>query len=205
MKKLLYLLLPLFFLMGWSNSAQGQVDKNLPRKYTAEDYLLILKNNALLVRLPNNQNKKEALEKMGDKEGLRELIRETDLERKDIRLAFVQTYTFGKIYFYEDYNHKAIQTGELKGVLTDFEGNTIPESQLPTQYLIGAFGQTDLMDLDAFVVMDKDFVLLESPFPYYQRTRYFLSLLTYGKAEVIERWNERLFSLYARWFSEGIF
>jgi hypothetical protein len=203
MKKLLYALCALV-LLQISTPLNAQVDKNLPRQYSAEDYLLILKNNALLVRLPNNQLKKEALEKSGATNELKELIRETELERKDIRLAFLQTYTFGKIYFYEDYDYKAIQTGNLSGVLTDFEGNIIQDGQLPDQYLVGSFGSTDQMNLDAFIVMDKNFVLLDSPFPYYQRTHYFLSLLTYSKAEVIEKWNERLFLHYTAWFGDGI-
>ncbi len=202
MKKLLNTL-SLFCLLAFMllyNGTHAQEDKPDSKASQAKQNLRVLRDHALLVRLPNYTLKREALQKAGRDKEMRELELQIKTEKKDIRLAFLKTYTFGKIYFYEDYDYKAIESGNLEGVLTNFEGETIVKEALPKQYLVGSFSATEKLDLDAFVVMDKNFILLDPPFPYYQRTRYFLSLLTYSKAQVIELWNRRLFSKYAAWF-----
>lgn len=205
MKKLRIASILILLLLGFSAKISAQVDKNLPRKYSAEEQLLMLKNNALLVRLPNNLNKKKALIRTGDEKALKEFERELAIERKDIKLAFLQTYTFSNVYFYEDYEYEAVESGKLSGILRDVNDKVVPNEKLPNDYLIGSFGLTERLDLDAFVVMDKHFVQLDYPFPYYQRMRYFLSLLTYSKAEAIEIWNEKLFAKYRKWYGSSIF
>ncbi len=198
---LLFACLALSFL---PNKATGQLDPNLPRNYSLEDHLLILRHSGILVRLPNPENKIVALKQAGLFTKAKELEEENFLERKETLLAFRQVYTFGKVYFFEDYNYKKVQEGNLKGILINKFGETVPEAILPNEFLIGAFGQTEMQNIDAFVVMDKNFTQLKTPFPFYQRSTYFLSLLTYSKAEIIQKWNEKLNAKYNTWFSEGI-
>lgn len=205
MKKHLYILvLSLLTVVLLPKQTFAQLDPNLPRNYSLEDHLLILRHSALLVRMPNPTSKIQALKQAGLFKKAKEVETENTLERKEILLAFRQVYTFGNVYFFEDYNFKKVQEGNLNGILTNKFGEPVPEAILPNEFLVGAFGQTEMQKLDAFVAMDKNFTQLNAPFPFYQRSNYFLSLLTYSKAEIIQKWNEKLNAKYNVWFSEGI-
>jgi hypothetical protein len=190
--------------LGMTQGVAQSTDPNLPRTYSVQDHLLILRHSALLVRLPNNQNLIKAYQRAGRTSEIKALKAEIEQTKKDIILAFRQTYTFGKVYFFNDYDHKAVREHNLKGILIDRFEKPVVEAALPNEFLIGAFGSTEQLTLDAFVVMDRNFNQLKSPFPYYQRSNYFLSIFTYSKAEVIEHWNEKLLNKYNQWFSEGI-
>lgn len=169
---------------------------------TPKEQLIMLKEKGvLLVRLHSSRNKINALREKGYEEDATSTEAEQRRVNREIVYAFIEKYDFSEVYFFYDYNSTEILNGNFKEFLLDKNFELALLKKSPEFYLIGDFSQTEKMSISALVIMDKNYEQLESPFPFYQRSTYFLSLLSYSKGEVVEKINLRLNEKYKKYTS----
>lgn len=174
-------------------SAQSKLD-------SAQRDLKRLKNGALLVRLQENSRTIEALKKAGKNERAEEYRKKQYRENRATLLSFRETFDFCPVYFFYASDSDSIRYGKLEGVLFDVNREQVPAAKVPRHYFTGEFAETPNLGIDGFIIMDRFMIPLEEPFPFYQREHAFLGLVTYSKAQILERLDKKLNDHYELWF-----
>ncbi|TXB61662.1 hypothetical protein [Phaeodactylibacter luteus] len=164
-----------------------------------------LKAGTLIVRLPSNRRKMEALRSELEKEEegtvrhkwlAKELAttkEETDTFNLYMYRAFQEAYDFSAVQFTYDYFTPQLKTGDLAGALLNEQlqpDNRIAPPDGP--YYLLRFGQTqkDYSDgIEAMVVMTPDLKNMAPPFPYYQRLNDFTAFI----GSIFPRDDQKLF------------
>lgn len=172
------------------------------KKEEARENLKKLKDGALLIRLQTSQMKIDALKKRGLVEDAKKAEQKQYDENKEIILSFSQIFDFCPVYFFYSDKSEDIMENRIEGTIFDANQNLVAGTELPNFFLVGEFGNTQKLSLHGLVLMDQFMVPLEYPFPFYQRQFVFFSLFELSKAEMAERYDNRLKVLYAKWFGE---
>lgn len=162
----------------------------------SEAFVRALKGSTLLVRLPEFSLQLNALRSRGDSAAVEALLRERDLEHKEILLSFTHTFDFCPVYFFYSRHSDAIRAGQMTGILRDHEGLPIPADKLPKQYFTAEFGATPQLNIEGFIVMDDQLLPLSEPLPFYVREYAWFGLKQRSKAEMLARYNRRLWGIY---------
>lgn len=147
-------------LVGRSQLLQPKEDKEL-----ASNQIINLKDGALLIRLKKNSLKVQALRKYGREQEARDEERKMELENASTIRAIKTSYTFSSYYFFYSENSDLLLARKWDGIVLD---STLMPVNLPKNlfYLVGEFGETREMNIDAFVVLDSQYIQLEKPFPF---------------------------------------
>lgn len=189
MTKKLSLLLFLF-LSFWAAWGQSEASENAL-------FLQKLKSSALLVRLPEQRLALKALRERGDSNAVAELLREQERNHREILLSFTHTFDFCPVYFFLSRHSASVRQGQLSGILIDAAGEKISDAHLPDHFYTAEFGQTPLLQIEAFVVMDQRLLALSEPLPFYERKFAWFGLKRRSKAEMLARYNKRLWKLWS--------
>lgn len=186
------------------------------RKEKSESDIILLKENALLVRLQSRQKTIELLEQKGLPKKAKYYKEKQETESKELARAF-KNFDFCKVYFFYAHESELIQEGKLDSVTimdenlnpVQFELDTffIAEvGDLPKNYDLDTIqpeeskkrfkkkksysGGTD-MGIKCLYIRDQNFNILDKPFPFYQRYHP-LPLTNLTNEEVILKLNEKL-------------
>lgn len=185
-----YISIVICLLLSLSSSAQKQKEPG------AKEQINMLKNGALFIRLKTSENLINALIAKGKTEEAEKVKQEQYAKNKEIAKAFSEHLTFCKVYFFYSNNSTKISSGNYQGCLmnasletdTSFEGN---------DYLTAEFDESETTGIDAFVIKDKNFKQLKSPFPFMIRLNKTL-VIERKKEEVAIELNQKLQEFYLR-------
>jgi len=174
-----YLLL-VFCLFAISTSCS----KYNARRITAFDHIDMLKENVLLVRLKSEDKKIAALEKANKKDRITKTNAQLLKQNTAVMNAFRGNFKFCKVYFFYAREAKLLRQKEYnKLTLYDIDHKPVTDNSfIENGYLIAAVDyiyefefieETDTIrkavsgtfGFPSLVVMDKDFIQLDKPFP----------------------------------------
>jgi hypothetical protein len=165
-----------------------------PSQNEVQEQLQYLKNGALFVRIPTAQNKIKALLDAGRETEATKVARSQQLENLKVYLAFKSAYDFSPVYFFYNLSSEAIKKGEFKGHLLN--ENLEPDSEIDYSgnYYVAEFDVIQTTGLSALVVKDRNFNLLQKPFPYYAKTFDLLPFVRRSRLEVVKALNKGLYN-----------
>jgi hypothetical protein len=156
----------LLTLLGTGNLvAKSQLIQPKEDRVLASQQIVGLKEGALLVRLKQNSLKIQALEKYGRTAEAKDETKKMELENASTIRAVKSSYSFSKVYFfYAEYSDR-ISKRDWNGLVLDTNLNPV---DLPKDLfiLVGEFGETKEMNIDAFVILNEKFEQLGKPFPF---------------------------------------
>lgn len=183
----------LAFLIFIQNIAYAQDD-------SAEQHISNLKKGALLVSLKSKKNTIKAFEAKGLNERAEMLREEQTLKNKEIINAFNEKYDFSDVYYFYDFDSRAVKEGDLKGVMLNEElekdDGIVPESGSYYIARVGnVYSETFQDDISGIVIMDRNMEQLEKPFPFYVKKRVFF-VVERTIPEMVEILNEKLSKYY---------
>lgn len=206
MKKMMnrLIILCLVFAFASCSSYRSRVNNSI-------DNIDNLKENVLLVRLKTKENKAVQLAKLEGRKYAAAERREVAMTNLNITSLFREYYTFSEVYFFFSEDGAALKSGKFDEVtFYDTQLEKIDYTvQNSTNYLVAEFGyayESQLIYEDdegnrraaagtnstpALVVMDKDYIQLEKPFPSE------VSDLNPSKRDlVVKEFNEALHTFY---------
>jgi hypothetical protein len=172
-------------------------------RYTFFSFLFILittcasaqhKIDALFVGLKNSQNKIDALIKAGKAEEAEKLRQNQESENNQVINAFRVYFNYCPVYFFYLKDSKKVKDGNFKGVIynTDFH---IDSAFTGSNYLVGVYDKSDVNNLDAFFIKDRNFDQLHPAF--YVRKNKFL-IITKQDNEVVTLLNSRFWEAFPK-------
>ncbi len=166
------------------------------KKSDASQNIKMLKQGALFVRLKTSDLQINALKQKGREKEAEQIHRKQEMENKEIAEAFKNSFDFSKIYFFYSTNSAEIKKGNYKYFLlnTDLQKDT---SFNGNDYLIGEFDESATTHIDAFIIKDKNFIQLDSPFPFLIKCNGML-VTTRTKEEVVKQLNKQLFEFWSK-------
>jgi hypothetical protein len=156
---------------------------------SAASHIRDLHQGILLVRLPSNRNKIQALADLlaqndleaRDRERLEKTLqatkRETELMHHDYICAFREEYDFSRYAFFLDYNTPQLRDGKMP-IVHNAGSDTEPLPE--NNWYILSVGHTPNMQIEGMQVLDSTFTSLEKPFP--------ATVLTSGVAGIVAGW-----------------
>ena len=165
-------------------------------KYDARQNIRMLKQGALFIRLQTSILKIDGLKQRGRNKEAEKIRVEQEEENKSIAASFHCCFDFCKVYFFYSTFSAEVKNGNYKPYLMDwnfqndstFNGNN---------YLIGEFDESATTNIDAFIIKDKNYVQLNSPFPFLTRRNAML-ISTRSKDEVVRKMNLQLNDYWAK-------
>jgi hypothetical protein len=178
-----------FIIIIFPSSIEAQVIKGKQNRLRSEQAIVDLREGALVVRLKSKRNKIEKLEEaianpeLDEKERnrLKKELDETTMEKEEYNAglsdAFVNYYTFSAIYFMYDTSSVALKNGVKSGFLLDKDLKVDPNITIGEDSIFviynGELDATNSSGMEALIIMDGNFNILQSPFPYYIRSNNF--------------------------------
>lgn len=173
-------------------------------KNTATAHIKALKKGVLLVRLPSNRKKIDALEKTLEdslsqrdyknvSKTLNRTLKETEKLHTGIISAMGSVYSFSLYGFFMDYDTRDLMEGN--GKLYHGDMKTAFELNKEASVYIMSVGRTTETPIDAFLVMNSDLDILPQPFPS-QISRSGFAGLFGNDASHIKRLNKKLWRYY---------
>lgn len=156
----------------------------------AHDAIVMLKRGALFVKLKTSDNAINGLIERGRKDEAERLRSSQALENSETMQAFKKNFSFCKIYFFYSTNSAKIKDGNYKGCLIN-TSNEIDSSFTGSDYLIGEFNTSATNRIEAFIIEDKNFDQLKSPFPFMTRVNK-NGVFTRTKDEIAKAVNDEL-------------
>lgn len=188
----------------------------------AKENIIGLKAGALIVRLPSQKAKTEALQALINDTNTSETARrrmEAQLEEtiasqrefnQNMMKAFREAYNFSDVLFFFDNNMAALKDGRPDGIFLDSSLQADPNIRLENKrfFLLG-FGSTSSETSDgveAMIIMDDQLATLEKPFPFYQRLNDFPAFIgsilpapnqkAKDAVRIVEKFNKKLHRFY---------
>ncbi len=185
-----YISIVMLLLLPFASPSQNQKEPG------AKKQINLLKNGALFIRLKTSENLINAFIEKGKTEEAEKVKQEQLNKNKVISKAFAEHFTFCKVYFFYSNNSTKISQGNYQGCLmnamleidTTYTGNN---------YLIGEFDESATTEIDAFIIKDKNFKQLKSPFPFMIRLNKTL-VIERKKEEVAAELSQKLEEFYSR-------
>lgn len=173
-------------------------------KNTATTHIEALNKGILLVRLPSNQKKIEALQNtleqdLSEKEyknvsrTLNRTFEETEKLHAGIISAMGSVYSFSLFGFFMDYDTQEVLAGKGKLYHGDMKKEFVMDKSAPVYVL--STGRTTETPIDAFLVMDRDLNILPQPFPS-QISRSGIAGLFGNDTSHIKRLNKKLWRYF---------
>lgn len=123
------------------------------QEYTKEQLIKNAKEGFLLFRLPTQSKKVEALRQAGKTEDADNLTSKMEADQQAWVNAFKSEYTYGKVYFFFDYNARAIAAGDLSSVF-DFNFNL--EENLDQNFVVAGPDETETFSINGIVLLTPD-------------------------------------------------
>ena len=199
MKKLLVqsMMCGLILLLGQATvyaqrqTAQGSEEwTSEERQANALEAIKDLKAGVLIIRLPTLQRKIEELTRLSESEKLskgqrkrygkllRQAMEERDRDRKAYMDAFNELYTFSEVLYTSDTSTLTLKRGVESGYFLNEQMEVEPSISIAGRpYFImkmGTIQQKDnLSGVEAALILNRDFELMRSPFPFYAKTKPF--------------------------------
>ncbi|MCB0568565.1 MAG: hypothetical protein KDC66_02325 [Phaeodactylibacter sp.] len=152
-----------------------------------------LKAGTLLVRLPSQQAKIDAMQQVmassntseAARDRLKSQIETTITNQRVFNLnmvqAFQEAYDFSKALFFYDTNTSRLKSGDQSGIFLDNNLEADPSIRPGDgPFFILHFGSTSSETSDgveAMIILDSQFERLEKPFPFYQRLNDFSAFI----------------------------
>lgn len=142
---------------------------------TPSGHIVALSEGTLLIRLPTNRKKIQAIEEslenpdLSDKsrERLNDMLEETRLEtvqeQRAYAEAFESEYTFSDYAFFFDYDTPAVLEGWAPLYAGDLETKTEIDGDQP--WYILSIGRTPDSRLDGLIILDDKLDIVPRPFP----------------------------------------
>jgi hypothetical protein len=189
MKNIIIIIVSLFLFIIPNTSAQRSREK-------AYANITMLKNGALFVRLRTSELKINALKKIGDEKQAEEIRVAQENSNKSIIAAFKANFTFCKVYFFYSNHSNEVKAGNYKGFVFDAAMNTTIDFT-GTNYFIGEYDEGKNTQIDAFIIKDKNYEPLKSPFPYLIKQNVML-VSTRSDDSLVIALNKKLFDFYGK-------
>jgi hypothetical protein len=150
----------------------------------------------LLVRLQDKAQSLRLLEERGFEKEAVEMRREQYRENKEILLSFSQTFDYCPVYFFYASQSEAIREGNLSGKVFYEDLSAVENSKLKEEFFIAEFGETGNLGITGLILLQSNLLPLEEPLPFYQRKYTLFGLINYSKADMVKKYNRRLWYLY---------
>lgn len=204
MKSLAVLLLSTFFMFQgvFAQIKSDKIDESLA---TAIAHIQQLKRSVVLVRLPTQENKIKHYIKYGKPDVAKKVRAEQDEENREIVFAFEQRFSFTQVYFFYSHQSEFIRDrnfSELALMNSDLElveNVNIDTSRLYLIDIGDVFFPSFGTHMKGLAVLNRDFVPLEKPFPYYVRKRSGLKILERTYDQLVLKLNDNLVDFYANY------
>jgi len=166
------------------------------QKISASDNIQTLKNGALFVRLKTSELKINALKNKGMVKEAEEIRIAQEKTNASIRNAFKNKFNFCPVYFFYSNNSNAIKEGNYRGLIftADLQTDSVFTG---SNYLIGEFDESETTQLNSFIIKNKNYDQLRSPFPYLIK-RNQMGVNTQSDEEMIMQLNKKLFEFYKK-------
>ncbi len=181
------------------------------QKTTAGDLITNLKNGAAIVRLYMNKPKIDILNKsindgktsLESKKTLQNMLDEHRADRNEyvhrVIKAFKENYTFSKVYFMYDYDHKKLKEGIKSGIFLNDQGIQDPSIVLlEDHFLIFARGNND----DSIIISQLNGEEMPKEFPVtYKRSIINLFSMVFSTdklGDFVGKLNQKLKKFYAK-------
>ena len=153
----------------------------------AHNQISELKNGVLLVRLSTSTAKINAYKSIGKEAEAAETEKEQRSINLEIMQAFKRKFDFCRVEFFLATDSRKVREDNLKGIFLDENLNvdstiTVDPRQAVYAAEFGSTGGSSSggIDISALVIMDRNLVKLQKPFPYYTRA---LFTATDGQAD----------------------
>lgn len=198
-KYLLLLLVCLYTLGGTGQIPWEQWGK---RDSLRARFLMELKEGALLFRLPDPQLVRKALRERGRWEEWEKRERQLQKEETIIRRTFATQFDYCPVFFFRSRFSDSVRQGQLEGILSRANGDTLEREELPESFYVAEFGETPRLGIKGLVLLRAELNPLREPLPFYERRQRWLGLVNLSKAEMIVKYNERLETAYRQYFED---
>ncbi len=165
-------------------SAPGRAE----RQQIAADAILRLRNGGvLLVRLPSERNKINALRNMADADPgkavrlhreIEKITAENQASNQLLMQAFQESFKFCAAYFFYDYDTGRIRSGDWSGVFLDMSGEPDPAIEPGSrEFLVLSEGLAGESGRSSYIVMDEHLEMVPGPFPSSFRKNNFMNVV----------------------------
>lgn len=184
------------------------------KRMTSYDYIQLIKENGLLVRLESAEKKVRYLDKNNNSKGVEAERKKVDKENQKLMKTFKDHFDFCDVFFFHPNDAHELKAGKFNKVkLYTSDAEEIKDNSfLREGYLVSSFGTAhgDQYIYDdgekrvslggtggasALVVMDKDYIQLSNPFPY----RALLSNGKNKKREAVKMLNQEFKNYYYKY------
>src|SRR5688572_7116427 len=222
----LYLIVPfIIFINSAGNSQNNSGTAQSPTiEQLMQEKIRLLKNGALLVRLQTKENSIMALRDAGNQDLADQVeLKQTTLNKELIK-AFRENYNFSEVYFFQSqYSEPLLKDRIEEVVFVNDDLNPDPAIKCTKKDYLTAeinvldpdtaayfesyyFGYGGVkksysggpdMGFEALKIMNKHFVQLKDPFPYYVRT-YDAELNTGKLDKIVAKMNKKLVEFYEK-------
>lgn len=183
----------------------------------AKEQILELKNGVLLVQLKTRQKTIDAYTKKGLDKKAKEIKELQHRDNLNIIKGFNEYFNFCPVYFYTSNDFKKVKAQNFTDVTfydSLMQPKTINIDLNSSNYYIceiakNNYGNSTLKNIpgykldydrsikfDAFIIKNKEFQQLSSPFPYYAKTHVAVKVKDKKRWEAIRKINYRLHSFY---------
>lgn len=165
-------------------------------KLDAHGNIKMLKQGVLFVRLKTSDLAVSALKKEGREKAAEELKLKQEAENRAVANAFKMKFNFCPVYFFYSTNSTEIKKGNCRDVLFDVNFQKISLLNC-NDFLVGEFDESNTTHLEAFIVKDKNFEQLNSPFPFLIKKNA-IGVKTRTVDEIISELNTKLYDFLGR-------
>lgn len=182
----------------------GQVDWEQwgKRDSLRAHFLGELKEGALLFRLQDPQLVRKALLESGREQAWAQRKRKLRKEEAIIRRSFTTQFDYCPVYFFKSRHSDSLRKGKLQGILTRANGDSLAEGEEPGSFYVAEFGATPRLGIKGLVLLNEQLLPLSEPLPFYERRQRWLGLVNLSQAEMIGKYNERLWTEYRHYFED---
>lgn len=163
-----------------------------PEDYTKEEFIRDFKDGYLLVRLQDKNLTLQTLKERGREKEIEQVVAKQRRENQEIILSFSNVFTFCPVYFFYAKDSEAIRKGDFKDKVFDAQQNAVDLNTEKTIFT-AEFAETEKLGIDGLIIRDGQMLALNDPLPYFERRYAFFGLIERSKAQMIERYNKKLF------------
>ena len=163
-----------------------------PEEYTKEDFIRDFKQGYLLVRLQDKHLTIKSLKENGNEDEIEQIIAKQRRENQEIMLSFSNVFTFCPVYFFYAKDSEAIRKGDFKDKVFDAQLQSVDLNSEKVVFT-AEFAETEKLGIEGLIIRDSQMLALKDPLPYFERRYAFFGLIERSKAQMIERYNKKLY------------
>jgi hypothetical protein len=162
-------------------------------KEMAAEHLKNLEKGALLVRLPTEQYKLQALIDAGKQAEAKKAARRLKVNNRAVYTAFKGGYNYSKVYFFYSLSSDDIKNRNFRGNLLNEQlepdPNIVPAEE---HFYIAEFTVIEPIGLSALAIMDLTLNYIEKPFPYYVKEYDIIPIFKRNRLSTVRMLNNNL-------------